>query len=98
MTEMKKEDSMRRPLKMAIRFAAIIVGLTLIPMALGPSDRDRSPYLSALSDLGGASASLAQTTCEYKKCKKRGHVGCQSAIQPYNCVATGGGGCTIQAC
>ena len=47
---------MRRPVTLALRFAAVIIALGLIHLALSPAGPANSPYLSALSSLSAPAA------------------------------------------
>lgn len=86
---------MRRPLRMALRFMAIVAALTLIAAIFAPSRPDSSPYVSAFADLTVGSA-LAQTTCHKRVCN-RGGTKCNKVTRLQNCVL-GVGTCTNVDC
>jgi len=85
---------MRRPMSLAIRFAAVIIALGLIQLAVSPAGPANSPYLSALSSLS-APAAEAATHCANKTCAGFGG-GCTQATG-YFC-AKSGGQCFTRGC
>src|SRR5207247_9012817 len=78
---------MRRPVTLALRFAAVIIALGLIHLALTPAGPANSPYLSALSSLS-APAAEAATHCANKTCAGLSG-GCTQATGHF-CAHSGG--------
>ena len=58
---------MQRPVKLAVRFLAILVLILLCSVVLGPTSPKTSPYSSALSNLTMGNV-LAATHCEDRAC------------------------------
>ncbi len=85
---------MRRPVKLAFRFAAIVaaVGLVAVLAASTPTVA-RSPYASALSGLAAGEAHAA-TTCGNTGCNRLGHC---SKVKGFNCRFAAGE-CQQTAC
>jgi len=85
---------MRRPVSFALRFAAVIIALGLIHLAVSPAGPASSPYLSALANLSGPSAEAA-THCANKTCA--GFSGGCTQATGYFC-AKSGGQCFTRGC
>ncbi len=88
---------MRRAVVYALRFAAILAVVGMIPMlsrSSGPAD---SPYVSALSTLAVPQA-FAKSSCNYKGCGgSRHNEACNPITVAGNCV-TYKGFCIISNC
>jgi len=88
---------MSRPIKLALRFLAIVAVVALIPATLGPSSSRNSPYLSALSDLTAGSALAAPPGCAQMACNAPDN--CVSAHnKPTKCGLSPIGGCATFHC
>ena len=88
---------MRKPLSMGLRFAAIVLAVTTIAIAVAPPSSSGTPYLSALSNLAGTDAGAAG--------KKNCNSLCERVFPGYTCLHEGSGtkcvfsnGCTTVAC
>jgi len=68
---------MRRPVTIALRFVLIVATVTALAVVLAPAPTSKSPYLSALSDVGLGTAALA------KPCA---NTACTTTLPP-RCVA-----------
>jgi len=77
---------MRRTIVYALRFAAILAVLGVIPALSRPAG-GASPYESALSSLAATSRSYARPSCNYKGCGgSRYNEACNPITVAGNCV------------
>ena len=79
---------MRRPLKLALRFVAIlgVIGLVAAVVSV-PAASTPSPYASALSGLAAGAVYAAPPSCGNTGCNRYGHC---SKARGYNCDYSAG--------
>ena len=83
------------PIKMALRFLAMVAVLALLAVLFAPSSTTNSPYLSALSSLSSESALAAPPNCPRTACRADE---CISTRAAYFCGAGPIGGCRTFHC
>lgn len=90
---------MNRTLRMAVRFAAIVVVAGTLAVTFAPASRANGPYLSALSDLTASPAFAAKgggchSYCEFVAPAFR----CLNEGSGSKCAVSSTGGCTTVLC
>lgn len=86
---------MRRSIRYAVRFMAIVAVAVTLSLLLSPSGGAGSPYVSALSELAVGSLMAKPSPCNFSWCGTTG-ISCTKAKQ-VNCKVTGGV-CSAVAC
>lgn len=94
---------MSKPVKILVRFTAIVLAIGAISYLIAPTSPQSSPYASALSDLVAGSAMAAKPpACENKVCKTNQNFKStcvEQAGSNTNCVVRHGGAlCGQSAC
>jgi len=91
---------MPRSIQIAVRFVVIVALITSLPMLVSRPSGAGTPYSSALSVLGSASA-LAATGCNHLACSNSGHglkFTCAGSANTNCKVIRGGVDCSITTC
>jgi len=94
---------MTSPIKLVLRFLAIVSVLGVISVLLAPASPGNSPYASALSDLTIGPALAAPSSCANTICSSTGAKKCDHNQGTYchktNRIPPGGGtGCATNYC
>ena len=89
---------MTRPAVMVLRGILFLAIVTIVPALLNDGRRPASPYLSALSQIGGADV-RAQVACNDKGCISGGRYSTNCGHLPgYYCYKYHGSSCSTGSC